>query len=91
MNPEWLVPIYSYHCDTCEHEFELKQGFDSEPLHECPRCRNVARRQFHAVGIIYKGSGFYATDYRNSGGSSSSEGNGPSESAGTPDPTASSD
>lgn len=58
------VPLYSYQCDTCAHTFELRQGFDAEPQQECPECKGIGRRMFHAVGIIYKGSGFYTTDYQ---------------------------
>ena len=66
------MPIYGYACDTCGHEFELKQGFDAASVQECPRCRNSARRTFHPVGVIYKGSGFYSTDYGKRSGSDSS-------------------
>jgi putative FmdB family regulatory protein len=65
------LPTYSYLCGRCGHTFELKQGFDAEPEQECPQCHNGARRQFHAVGVIYKGPGFYTTDYRNSRSDSS--------------------
>jgi putative FmdB family regulatory protein len=58
------VPIYSYICNSCEHEFELRQGFDASPEHDCPLCNKKARRTFHPVGVIYKGTGFYTTDYR---------------------------
>ena len=58
------MPLYSYQCDNCEHIFELRQGFDAEPQQECPKCQGLAKRTFHAVGIIYKGSGFYTTDYQ---------------------------
>ena len=58
------MPIYSYKCTSCNHEFDLKQGFDADPTQECPVCKSPARRLFHPVGVIYKGSGFYTTDYR---------------------------
>ena len=58
------MPIYSYQCGTCAHEFEVRQGYDAAPEHECPNCHNVAKRLFHPVGIIYKGTGFYTTDYQ---------------------------
>ena len=67
------MPTYGYVCDLCDHEFELRQGFDAEPRQPCPRCRGAARRRFHAVGVIYKGSGFYTTDYRKSSDESSSK------------------
>ena len=61
------MPTYDYQCADCGHVFELKQSFDSEPLGTCPQCGGIARRKFHAVPIIYKGTGFYTTDYKNSG------------------------
>ncbi len=57
------MPTYGYACDTCGHEFELKQGFDAASVQKCPQCHNSAKRTFHPVGVIYKGSGFYSTDY----------------------------
>lgn len=56
------MPIYSYQCSN-GHEFELRQSFSAEPQQECPTCSEMAQRQIHAVGVIYKGSGFYTTDY----------------------------
>ena len=57
------MPIYEYECVSCNHRFELKQGFDAEPTESCPRCQGFSRRLFHAPVVIYKGSGFYTTDY----------------------------
>ena len=56
------MPIYSYQCSN-GHAFELRQSFSAEPQQECPECSVMAQRQIHAVGVIYKGSGFYTTDY----------------------------
>ena len=61
------MPLYDYECLGCGHMFELRQGFDSDPEGICPRCAGVSRRKFHAVPIIYKGSGFYTTDYKGTG------------------------
>ena len=73
------MPIYSYHCASCGNEFELRQGFDADPTQECPKCENQARRRIHAVGVIYKGSGFYTTDYaRKSSPSSETSSSSPS-------------
>tara|TARA_B100001750_G_C15109401_1_gene399357 strand:+ start:73 stop:459 length:387 start_codon:yes stop_codon:yes gene_type:complete len=58
------LPIYSYQCTSCDHQFDLKQSFDASPTQNCPVCQNQSRRLFHPVGVIYKGSGFYTTDYR---------------------------
>ncbi|MEK7777430.1 MAG: FmdB family zinc ribbon protein [Chloroflexota bacterium] len=57
------MPIYDYGCATCGNQFELRQGFESEPVETCPRCQGRAQRRFHSVAVIYKGSGFYTTDY----------------------------
>ena len=64
------MPIYEYECDDCLERFERRQGFDEEPLSVCPKCEGKARRVFHSVPIIFKGSGFYVTDYRKSGDTS---------------------
>lgn len=58
------MPIYEYECDSCCHCFERKQGFDEEPIAECPACKGRARRVIHSVPVIFKGSGFYITDSR---------------------------
>lgn len=57
------MPRYDYECETCSHRFELRQSFDSEPVAACPQCENRAVRQFHAVPIVFKGSGWYVNDY----------------------------
>ena len=59
------MPTYDYHCSSCGHTFELRQTFASEPVTACPRCSRKVQRLFHAPAIIYKGSGFYTTDYKN--------------------------
>ena len=57
------MPIYEYECGTCKHRFDLKQGFDADPVESCPLCQETSRRVFHSPAIIYKGTGFYTTDY----------------------------
>jgi putative FmdB family regulatory protein len=57
------MPIYEYQCTVCDHSFEQRQSFDSEPICACPQCENRARRLFKPAPIIFKGSGFYVTDY----------------------------
>ena len=61
------MPLYDYECVHCGHAFELRQSFDADPHGVCPHCAGVSKRKFHAVPIIYKGSGFYTTDYKNDG------------------------
>ena len=56
------MPIYQYLCSKCNSKFELRQGFNDDPVVVCPKCQNGARRLFTPVPIIFKGSGFYVTD-----------------------------
>jgi putative FmdB family regulatory protein len=60
------MPTYDYVCDACEHAFEEFQSFNDEVLIKCPRCgRKKLRRLFGSgAAILFKGSGFYETDYR---------------------------
>jgi len=58
------MPIYEYECGDCCFRFERKQGFDEEPVAQCPECQGKCRRVLHSVPIIFKGSGFYITDNR---------------------------
>lgn len=59
------MPTYEYVCDKCGHEFELFQKMTDPVKKRCPRCRsNLRRRIGTGAGILFKGSGFYATDYR---------------------------
>ncbi len=60
------VPLYDYDCLTCGNIFELKQSFKDDPIAFCPKCNGRSRRKFHAVPVIYKGTGFYTTDYARS-------------------------
>ena len=57
------MPRYDYECTSCHHVFEMRQSFDSDPVATCPECSNQANRKFHAVPIVFKGSGFYVNDY----------------------------
>ena len=57
------MPRYDYECLSCGHPFELRQTFHEAGVGACPLCSGKARRKFHAVPVIYKGSGFYTTDY----------------------------
>ena len=57
------MPRYDYRCESCNKEFELVQTFAEAGSGTCPECSGAGRRVFHAVPVIYKGSGFYTTDY----------------------------
>ena len=57
------MPRYDYKCIDCQTEFELLQSFSEAGSGVCPQCSGAGRRVFHAVPVIYKGSGFYTTDY----------------------------
>ncbi|MEA1950777.1 MAG: zinc ribbon domain-containing protein [Planctomycetota bacterium] len=60
------MPTYDYVCDACEHEFELFQSIKAEPETKCPECGKKKLRRLIGPGaaVIFKGSGFYQTDYR---------------------------
>ena len=62
------VPTYQYACTECGHDFEAVQSFSDDSLTECPVCAGRLRKVFNAVGIVFKGSGFYRTDSRNGAG-----------------------
>ncbi len=69
------MPRYDYKCEANGHVFEVTQGFNDEPVAFCPEDGSKAERQLSIPHVIYKGSGFYTTDYKNNGnnaGSSSS-------------------
>jgi putative FmdB family regulatory protein len=63
------VPTYAYACTACDHRFEVQQSFTDASLTQCPQCEGRLRKLFNAVGIVFKGSGFYRTDSRGSGNS----------------------
>ena len=56
------MPTYQYACNACEHEFEAVQSFSDTSLTECPQCKGEIRKVYSAVGVVFKGSGFYKTD-----------------------------
>jgi len=68
------MPIYTYRCESCGVQFERHQFFNDAPLKICPECRKkTLRKVITPTKVIFKGSGFYATDHRSPSGSSSSE------------------
>ncbi|OXM73382.1 MULTISPECIES: FmdB family zinc ribbon protein [Amycolatopsis] len=66
------MPTYQYACKECGHRFEAVQSFSDASLTECPECTGPLRKLYGAVGVIFKGSGFYRTDSRSSSSSSTS-------------------
>jgi len=75
------MPTYQYACTACDHQFEAIQSFSDDSLTICPECKGEIRKVYTAVGVVFKGSGFYKTD--------SAKGNStPSTPAPTPAPKA---
>jgi putative FmdB family regulatory protein len=60
------VPTYQYACTDCDYFFEEVQAFTDDALTVCPQCAGRLRKVFNAVGVVFKGSGFYRTDSRSS-------------------------
>ena len=58
------MPTYQYACTECGHAFEQVQSFSDDALTVCPVCSGRLRKVFNAVGVVFKGSGFYRTDSR---------------------------
>lgn len=58
------MPTYQYACTECDHAFEQVQSFSDDALTVCPECGGKLRKVFNAVGVVFKGSGFYRTDSR---------------------------
>ncbi|HEY3535566.1 MAG TPA: FmdB family zinc ribbon protein [Pedococcus sp.] len=73
------MPTYSYACTACDHRFDAVQAFSDDSLTVCPECGGRLRKVFSAVGVVFKGGGFYRTDSRS--GSSASVPAGKSDSA----------
>lgn len=80
------MPLYEYECKPNGHRFEVRHGMTENPVHACPECGGEVRRVINPVGIVFKGSGFYATDSRKS-----SSGTGGGKAAATSGDTASSE
>lgn len=60
------MPTYEYECESCKHRFTKIQNMKDEPVKTCPECKGPVHRIISGgVGIIFKGSGFYTTDYKN--------------------------
>jgi putative FmdB family regulatory protein len=79
------MPTYQYRCTDCGNELEAVQKFTDPSLTDCPSCAGQLRKVFNAVGVVFKGSGFYRTDSRadakSTNGSSATNGSGSSNGA----------
>ena len=64
------MPTYQYACTDCGHDFEQFQSFSDDTLTVCPQCDGKLRKLFNAVGVVFKGSGFYRNDSRSTTSSS---------------------
>jgi putative FmdB family regulatory protein len=63
------MPVYTYQCENCGVRFDQQQKFIDPPLTRCPECsKKTLRKVYTPVGIVFKGSGFYATDHRSPSG-----------------------
>lgn len=82
------MPTYQYSCTDCGHFFEVQQSFTEDSLTVCPSCEGRLRKVFNAVGVVFKGSGFYRTDSRaaqtGSAGGSKADGDSGSRSGDAP-------
>ena len=77
------MPTYSYACTECDNKFDLVQAFSDDALTQCPDCEGRLRKLFGKVGVVFKGSGFYRTDSRESAKSTSNGSSKSSESSGS--------
>ncbi len=87
------MPVYQYACTACGEQLEVRQSFTDDALTVCPVCAGRLRKVLSAVGVVFKGSGFYRTDSRTAepaasaaNGKSGSDANGSSESKGPKEP-----
>ncbi|HLH68038.1 MAG TPA: FmdB family zinc ribbon protein [Candidatus Dormibacteraeota bacterium] len=64
------MPIYGYRCGQCGHELEVFQSMADEPLQVCSECGGALHKLLYPVGVHFKGSGFYTTDYKGNGSAS---------------------
>jgi putative FmdB family regulatory protein len=75
------VPTYSYACTECDHRFDAVQSFSDDSLTVCPACGGRLRKVFSAVGVVFKGGGFYRTDSRSGSSASVPAGSGDASSS----------
>jgi putative FmdB family regulatory protein len=76
------MPTYDYQCQACGHSWELFQSMNDNPVKSCPKCKKRKAKRLLGVGagLIFKGTGFYETDYKNKSGGEKKEGSSDSDS-----------
>jgi len=81
------MPVYTYQCENCGVRFDQQQRFSDPPLVRCPECsKKTLRKVYTPVGIVFKGSGFYATDHKSPSGQGRSSSSKSSEEEKKPEP-----
>src|SRR4051812_47169443 len=77
------MPTYDYECDACGHKAEGFQAMSADPLKKCPECKKPKYRRLFGAGaaLVFKGSGFYSTDYRSEGYKKAAAADKPAESS----------
>lgn len=85
------MPTYEYACTNCGHRFDVRQSFSDDPIRDCPECGANVRRVLYPAGVIFKGSGWYATDSRKGSASHSSSSSTDSSSSSSSESTATAD
>ncbi len=83
------MPTYQYQCTECGEALEIHQSFSDDALTVCPRCEGRLRKVFNAVGVVFKGSGFYRNDSRGTDPQSSSSTTTATKDSGSKDSTSS--
>lgn len=68
------MPTYGYRCTKCGNQFEVFQRMSDEPIQTCPKCQGDVTKILYPSGVLFKGSGYYSTDYKSSGSPASSNG-----------------
>ena len=84
------MPTYSYACTECGNRFDAVQAFSDDALTTCPKCSGKLRKLFGSVGVVFKGSGFYRTDNRDSSKSASNGSSAKSSESGSSEKSSSS-
>ncbi len=76
------MPTYQYECISCDNQFEVFQSFSDEAIKSCPECEGEVKKVYSAVGVVFKGSGFYKTDSSSAGKTGKSENKSSAKSSG---------